>query len=216
MAETLTLSTGKLLVYKRIDDLYIADTKARYCLNFLSMLVQLEVEHGGQLDFICLPGSMADNGGAEQYRGWGPPRCASPASLAARFRATTTWSRVARSTSTRGWERARSRWPWRHGGRCLFLSVCGPGRGGPDFRLGVAPLTWLREQLGQVPAGTEVALFMHTYPADLRAEAARRQVTALLAQHRVALVDRGHTYHNELANDGATIYVSHYPFHRLN
>ncbi len=49
---------------------------------------------------------------------------------------------------------------------------------------------------------------MHTYPADLRDEAERQQVTALLAQHRVALVDMGHTHYNELANDGATIYAA--------
>jgi Icc protein len=56
--------------------------------------------------------------------------------------------------------------------------------------------------------GTEVALFMHTYPSDLRDEAEKQQVTALLAQHRVALVDMGHTHYNELANDGTTIYAA--------
>ncbi|RZK31782.1 MAG: metallophosphoesterase, partial [Hymenobacter sp.] len=92
--------------------------------------------------------------------------------------------------------------------RCLFLDMCGPGRGGPDFRLGASQLTWLREQLSQVPPGMEVALFMHTYPSDLQDAAERQQVTALLAQHRVALVDMGHTHYNELANDGTTIYAA--------
>ena len=94
------------------------------------------------------------------------------------------------------------------GVQCLFLDMCGPGQGGPDFRLGAAQLTWLREQLSQVPTGTEVAVFMHTYPSDLQDAAEKQQVIALLAQHRVALVDMGHTHYNELANDGTTIYAA--------
>jgi hypothetical protein len=50
----------------------------------------------------------------------------------------------------------------------IILAVCGPGMGGPDFRFGAAQLAWLREQLSHVPTGTEIALFMHTYPAASR------------------------------------------------
>jgi hypothetical protein len=69
-------------------------------------------------------------------------------------------------------------------------------------------LAWLRGQLSTVPPGTEIALFVHTYPADLRDAAECQEFTTLLAQHRVALVDMGHTHYNELANDGTTIYAA--------
>lgn len=94
------------------------------------------------------------------------------------------------------------------GVRCLFLDVCGPGAGGPDFRLGATQLAWLRQELAQMSAGTDVPLFMHTYPANLRDAQERAQLLALLAQHRVALFDMGHTHYNELANDGITIYAA--------
>ncbi|MDO7883923.1 metallophosphoesterase family protein [Hymenobacter cheonanensis] len=196
------------LVYAHLGDLHITDAKARNYLDLLAILAQLEVEGAGQLDFIYLPGDVADNGQPAQYRlVTAALRLASvpvhlitgdhdrePGSLAS-FYAVPAAAPLPKALTVQGV-------------RCLFLDVCGPGTGGPDFRLGAAQLAWLREQLSQVPAGTEVALFMHTYPADLRDAAEREQLMSLLAQHRVALFDMGHTHYNELANDGTTIYAA--------
>ncbi|TPG67275.1 metallophosphoesterase family protein [Hymenobacter nivis] len=210
MAETLppAPSAGKPLVYAHLGDLHITDAKARHYLDLLAMLVQLEVEGAGLLDFVYLPGDVADNGRAEQYRlvaaalrlVSAPVHAISgdhdmePGSLAA-FYAGLGAAPLPRALDVQGV-------------RCLFLDVCGPGAGGPDFRLGAPQLAWLRAQLAQVPPGTEVALFMHTYPADLQDAAEREQLAALLAQHHVALVDMGHTHYNELANDGTTVYAA--------
>jgi 3',5'-cyclic-AMP phosphodiesterase len=196
------------LVYAHLGDLHITDAKARNYQDMLAMLAQLEVEGAGQLDFIYLPGDVADNGQPAQYRLVAAAlRLASvpvhlitgdhdmePGSLA-NFYAVPAAAPLPKALTVRGV-------------RCLFLDVCGPGNGGPDFRLGAAQLAWLRTELAQVPAGTEIALFMHTYPADLRDAAEQAEVTALLAQHRVALLDMGHTHYNELANDGTTIYAA--------
>jgi len=51
-----------------------------------------------------------------------------------------------------------------------------------------------------------VAIFMHTYPADLR-EGGERLGT-LLGHPHVLCVDMGHTHYNELANDGGTIFMA--------
>ncbi len=196
------------LVYAHLGDLHITDAKARNYQDFLAMLAQLEVEGAGQLDFIYLPGDVADNGQPAQYRlVTAALRLASvpvhlitgdhdmePGSLA-NFYAVPAAAPLPKALTVRGV-------------RCLFLDLCGPGTGGPDFRLGAAQLAWLREELAQVPAGTEVALFLHTYPADLRDVAEQTEVPALLARHRVALLDMGHTHYNELANDGTTIYAA--------
>ena len=196
------------MVYAHLGDLHITDAKARNFLDFLAILVQLEVECSTQLDFLYLPGDVADNGRPEQYQlvaaalriarvpahAIAGDHDMEPGSLA-NFYAGLGVAPLPMALTARGV-------------RCLFLDVCGPSQGGPDFRLGTTQLAWLREQLGQVPAGAEVVLFMHTYPADLRDEAEREAVTALVAQHRVALVDMGHTHYNELANDGTTIYAA--------
>ena len=202
-----TSASPRPLVYAHLGDLHITDAKARNYRDMLAMLAQLEVEGAGQLDFIYLPGDVADNGQPAQYRLVAAAlRLASvpvhlitgdhdmePRSLA-NFYAVPAAAPLPKALTARGV-------------RCLFLDVCGPGAGGPDFRLGAAQLAWLGAELAQVPAGTEVALFMHTYPADLVEAAERAQLMALLAQHRVALVDMGHTHYNELANDGTTIYA---------
>ena len=206
MAEPTSLA--RPLVYAHLGDLHITDAKARHYQDFLLMLVQLAVEGAGQLDFGYLPGDVADNGQPAQYRLVAAAlkllsvpvhiitgdHDMEPGSLA-NFYGLPAAAPLPKAVEVRGV-------------RCLFLDVCGPGTGGPDFRLGAAQLAWLREQLSLVPAGTEIALFMHTYPADLRDAAERQELTALLARHRVALVDMGHTHYNELANDGATIYAA--------
>lgn len=209
MAETPSPRPGERrpLVYAHLGDLHITDAKARNYQDLLLLLAQLEVECASQLDFGYLPGDVADNGEPAQYRLVAaalrllsvPVHAISgdhdmqPGSLA-NFYALPA-APLPKAVEVRGV-------------RCLFLDMCGPGTGGPDFRLGSAQLAWLREQLNQLPAGTEVALFLHTYPADLRDATERQELTALLAQHRVALADMGHTHYNELANDGTTIFAA--------
>lgn len=203
-----TPSAGRPLVYAHLGDLHITDAKARNYLDFLAMLVQLEVECGDRLDFLYLPGDVADNGRPEQYR-----LVAAALRLASAPVYAISGDHDMEGGSLAAFYAGLGAAPLPlavevRGVRCLFLDVCGPGQGGPDFRLGAPQLAWLGEQLRQVPTGTEVALFMHTYPADLRDTIERQHVTALLAQHRVALVDMGHTHYNELANAGATIYAA--------
>ena len=93
------------------------------------------------------------------------------------------------------------------GHRCLFLDVVSAGTGGPDFRLGEAQLTGAERELEDTEAaGQDVVVFMHTYPADLR-EGTKR-LGALLAKPHVTCVDMGNTHYNELAYDGATIFMA--------
>ncbi len=93
------------------------------------------------------------------------------------------------------------------GHRCLFLDVVSTGTGGPDFRLSEAQLAWVERELQESEAADQDAVvFMHTYPADLREGAERLGV--LLAKPHVICVDMGHTHYNELANDGATIFMA--------
>jgi 3',5'-cyclic-AMP phosphodiesterase len=91
------------------------------------------------------------------------------------------------------------------GVHCLFLDVVSAGTGGPDFRLADCQLAWLSRELALADAaGQDSVIFMHTYPADLKA--GRTELRGLIARHRVIAVDMGHTHYNELANDGHAIY----------
>ena len=95
------------------------------------------------------------------------------------------------------------------GVRCLFLDICGPGSGGPDFRVGAEQSAWLASELGRAAAdGERCAIFMHSYPADLRGDGETGAINAAFAEREVLVVDMGHTHYNELANDGGTIYAA--------
>jgi hypothetical protein len=95
------------------------------------------------------------------------------------------------------------------GVRCIFLDVCGPGKGGPDFRLGRAQLQWLTKELAEARAARQpTVLFVHSYPDDLKDEREKEAFNRLVEQNDVALVDMGHTHYNELANDGRTIFAA--------
>jgi len=167
-----------------------------------------EARHfAGALDFAFLPGDNADNGTAEQYR---------------LVRAALDRLRLPlriipgdhdfepRSLDAYHGVRGAARLPAAatiSGHRCVFLDIVSAGTGGPDFRLGAGQLAWLEGELtGASVRGETVALFMHSYPADLGADAA--PLGRLLDRHPPAIIDMGHTHYNELGNDGRTIYAA--------
>ena len=91
--------------------------------------------------------------------------------------------------------------------RCLFLDMVSAGTGGPDFRLDGSQLGWLEAEIGAAEQeGETVAVFAHTYPADLCAGGSRFR--AALRRPAVRVLDMGHTHYNELANDGSTIFMA--------
>jgi Icc protein len=92
------------------------------------------------------------------------------------------------------------------GYRCIFLNARDNGKP-KGFGLGSDQLDWLAAELETADRAAEPAvLFMHTYPSELGESAS--QVQALMSQHRVVMVDMGHTHYNEIANDGRTIYAA--------
>ena len=162
---------------------------------------------GAGPDFVYVPGDNADNGRPEQYALAKRLLAPLPApvhvmtgdqdmeggSLAA-FYADTGAERLPKAIDAGGV-------------RCLFLDICGSGDGGPDFRLGAEQHTWLVDQL-KTAAGGRCALFMPTYPADLRGAGETQAINEAIAAREVLLVDMGHTHYNELANDGRTIFAA--------
>jgi len=201
--------TGRndVLTWLHIGDLHITDAGEQ---NYRDLKRTMGLMRGvpqGSLDFIILPGDNADDGTPEQFR---LVRDAiadfpiklhilagdhdfKPRSLDA-FHNLLGAERLPKAEIVKG-----------H--RCLFLDVVSAGTGGPDFRIDEGQLDWIEDQLQQAgAAGENTVVFMHTYPADLRAGAER--LGALLAQPHVVCVDMGHTHYNEIANDGRTIFMA--------
>ena len=204
---TLTIPPADLLTWLHIGDLHIDGEEPGELDALRTIAEQIGSEFANRLDFVYLPGDIADHGTAYQYRlvrqvldGVRPAVRAipgdhdfEPGSLDAFHHVLGAGPLPAAETIS--------------GCRCLFLDIVSAGRGGPDFRLGKSQLSWLDAKLGRCAAsGLPVALFMHSCPADLGPDAARLQ--ALLDRHPVAIIDMGHTHYNELGNDGCTIYAA--------
>lgn len=195
------------LSWLHIGDLHTTDAGEQNHQNLRRIVALAEDLPPDSLDFAVLPGDNADDGTAEQFA---LVRDAvvrlhlqlhilpgdhdfKTRSLAAFYEALGT-KHLPYAITAKGY-------------RCLFLDVVSAGSGGPDFRLGEDQLAWTERELANAEtAGEGAIIFMHTYPADLREGAGR--LGALLARPHVMCVDMGHTHYNELANDGATIFMA--------
>lgn len=203
------MNTSSPLLFAHIGDLHITSASSQNYLDFLSILVQLEVECSRQLDFLVLPGDNADDGRPDQY---------ALVSTALRLSSKPVHIITGDHDMVSGSLDAFYAMPSAQslpkavtvkGISCLFLDMCGSGTGGPDFRFGDEQLIWLADQLAQSTERQEmVVLFTHTYPVDCTDTQEAQRLNRLIADHSVALVDMGHTHYNELANDGHTIFAA--------
>lgn len=198
---------NSVLTWLHFGDLHITDAGQDNYRDFRALIADANAHLAGAVDFAVLPGDNADDGTAEQFRlvrrALGELRMPvhilpgdhdfKPHNLDA-FHSVLGAERLPKAVTVAG-----------H--RCLFLDIVSAGRGGPDFRLCAAQIAWLeRELAGADAAGLCNVIFMHAYPADLTEGAAA--VRSMLARHRVAAIDMGHTHYNEIANDGRVIYMA--------
>ena len=197
-----------VLVYAHIGDLHLTTADADNARDLAAIVAELSALGAG-LDFVFVPGDNADDGRPEQY------------ALARRLLAplpvpvhviTGDHDMEGGSLDAFYAGLGADRLPKAldaGGVRCLFLDICGAGDGGPDFRLGAGQHAWLGAELRTAAAaGRRCAIFMHSYPADLRGDGETQAINEALAAREVLLVDMGHTHYNELANDGRTIFAA--------
>ncbi|WP_263380754.1 metallophosphoesterase family protein [Granulicella paludicola] len=75
----------------------------------------------------------------------------------------------------------------------------------PSFTVNEEQLRWVEDELqGATHRGQKKVLLLHCYPSDLKAGG--EEVSRLVRDYDVRLIDMGHTHYNELANDGRTLY----------
>ncbi|GEP00344.1 metallophosphoesterase family protein [Methylobacterium haplocladii] len=200
-------SRDDILAFAHIGDLHLTEAGSDNARDYLAIVDQIAALDG--LDFVYLPGDNADNGRPEQYAlvRAGMDQLNLPVHVITGDHDMEGGSLDAFYAGLGA--RALPYAVTVSGTRCLFLDMCGPGRGGPDFRLGTEQMAWLGRELDAAEsAGQDAALFMHSYPADLKGEGEAEAVASLVHRSRVRLVEMGHTHYNELANDGRTVYAA--------
>jgi 3',5'-cyclic-AMP phosphodiesterase len=195
------------LAFAHIGDLHVSNRDPGHLERLRSAVAQIG-DTGDALAFAFVPGDNADNGLPEQY--------AQVRSVLDRLAIPVHVITGDHDMEGGSLDAFYAGLGARHlpyaidagGMRCLFLDMAGPGTGGPDFRLGVDQIDWLSKELREAEArGQLCAVFMHSYPADLRGGEADA-VADLLHRGPVRLVEMGHTHYNELSNDGRTIYAA--------
>ena len=207
--------TDRVLAWLHIGDLHLTEAGLENHRDLGRIVALANALPPGSLDFALLPGDNADDGTAEQFQL--VRDAVAPLRLPLHvlpgdhdFKPGNSDGRSASGLDAFYAVLNAERLPVAKtvaGHRCLFLDVVSAGTGGPDFRLGEDQLAWAERELEAAEAaGQGAAVFMHTYPADLREGAER--LGALLARPQVLCVDMGHTHYNELANDGSTIFMA--------
>ncbi len=200
-------ANGGQLTWAHVGDLHITNANETNYRDFLSTVETINTHLAGHIDFCVLPGDNADDGSAAQYAliRRGMERLTVPLHVIP-------GDHDRKSGDLRAFYQGLGVPPLPKavtagGYRCLFLDVVSHGTGGPDFALGQSQLQWMAAELESARTLREPAVvFMHVYPADLKADGAA--VRRLLDKYRVILVDMGHTHYNELSNDGTTIFAT--------
>ena len=77
----------------------------------------------------------------------------------------------------------------------------------PSFTVLDGQLRWAEVELQKATqSGQTKVLWMHCYPSDLKV--GKDEVSRLVRDFDVRLVDMGHTHYNEISNDGRTLYTA--------
>jgi 3',5'-cyclic-AMP phosphodiesterase len=195
------------LGWVHFGDLHITTEGEKNYHDFLALIDQVNTHLAGQIDFCLLPGDNADDGIGPQYGlvRRALDKLAIPVHILPgdhdrkqgdlhAFYSVLGAAPLPFAVSIGGY-------------RCLFLDIVSQGRGGPDFRLGAEQLLWLERELAEAKKSREQSvLFMHAYPADLKADS--DILMRLIREYGVKAVDMGHTHYNELSNDGHTIFAT--------
>lgn len=195
------------LAFAHIGDLHLTTAEADNARDLQTLLQRLRERT--ELDFVYLPGDNADNGTAEQYRLLRRLLDGFPLPVTV---ITGDHDMEGGDLGPFYAELQVPQLPYSKevgGVRCLFLDMCGPGTGGPDFRLGSEQLQWLEQELHEATRLEQrCVVFMHSYPADLQGPGEAERVARLLHEGPVRLVEIGHTHYNELAHDGGVLYAA--------
>ena len=75
----------------------------------------------------------------------------------------------------------------------------------PSFTVSKEQLKWAEDELELARKNAQAkVLLLHCYPSDLKVGGA--ELSRLVRDYDVRLIDMGHTHYNEIANDGRTLY----------
>lgn len=77
----------------------------------------------------------------------------------------------------------------------------------PSFTVSAEQLRWVEGELQTAAQnGQTKVILLHCYPSDLKAGG--DELSRLISEYGVGLIDMGHTHYNEISNDGHALYTA--------
>lgn len=204
--ESLHLDPSSTVSWIHIGDTHITRAGEQNEIDLGRIVDEInEVYSRGGVDFVFVPGDIADDGSIAAYEVF--------RSHLDRLRLP--WCAIVgdHDVHEKGFENFRKYiCPELFGafsiGSYRFLRLNAFSEPRPDsFIVDSDQLAWLEAELKLCEEnGTKAILFLHCYPSDLKQGA--EELSRLLRQYPVLLVDMGHTHYNEISNDGTVLYTA--------
>jgi Icc protein len=195
----------QIVSWIHFGDLHISDSDEQNYRDFVTLIDEANRKMASGIDFALLPGDKADDGEENQYQ------LVKTAVSDCRFPVhAISGDHDIASGRLDLFLRYLAKAPYGSfmcGEYCFLLLNSVAQWRPPEFGLGVRQMIWLHDRLSSASlAGQRAVIFMHAYPSEHKADAAA--LREMFREHRVLLVEMGHTHYNELANDGHTIYAT--------
>ena len=204
IADSLPFSSSHTVSWIHLGDLHMVRRGEQNEIDLGKIVDEINAIYAnGQIDFVYLPGDIADDGSINAYE----------AVTQHLDRLELPWCGVVGDHDVH--EKSFDNFRHYIDDKLYSKFAIGPYRffrlnafsiPKPDsFTLGGEQLEWLEHELKLcAEAGDRAILLLHCYPSDLKSGGER--LKALLRKYPVLLVDMGHTHYNELSNDGDVLY----------
>jgi Icc protein len=204
--ESLPFDSSRTVTWIHIGDPHLKQAEDQNAIDLGRIVDEInEVYAHGGVDFVYIPGDIADDGSMAAYQVF----------RAHLDRLKLPWFGIIGDHDVHEMSFANFQTSIDHSlyssfsiGAYRFFRLNAFSSPRPDaFLMDGEQLTWLEAELKQCEVrGDKAVLFLHCYPSDLKQGGA--ELAKLLRQYPVLLVDMGHTHYNEISNDGTVLYTA--------
>ena len=194
-----------VLSWVHIGDLHMRDAGPQNDLDLQAIVNEINESFAGSVSFVYLPGDNADHGDVPAYR----------VVREALDKLQVPWCAIVGDHDVEGKSFAnfqtfmaeQTHYAFNAGGvRFLALNAFDVPKP-PSFAVLPEQLRWIEQEMREASAaGQTTVLLLHCYPSDLTEGG--EELTRLVSEYGVKLIEMGHTHYNEISHDGRTIYAA--------
>lgn len=193
-----------IISWAHIGDLHMTLAGQQNHLDLLAIVQEINDAFAESLSFVFLPGDVADQGSAAQYKvvrqAIDPlqvPWCCIVGDHDVHTKSFLNFEQFMSAQMQYSFVIDKVRFF-----ALNAFDLPDPG----SFTLLSEQLVWLENGLKALAQDESAVLLLHCYPTELKQGGGELQ--ALIAQYPVRLVEMGHTHYNEVSNDGRTLYAA--------